>query len=182
MQQLQYFQDLVQAFNWHTPSWDLFILLVWLVASVMYAFAAGRGRILTVMLSIFMAKLLVLEAPFLSSGVADRLNITMLSLQQLATFGILFIVFFIFLGRYVFKTSADTKQFSGLIFSVAFSFLQVGLLINCVLTLLPLEIQENFSTLIQTVFIHTPASFIWLILPVLFLVILGRFVSDRSEV
>lgn len=182
MEYLQTVQDLVQTFNWHTPSWDLFIILAWLVASVMYAFAAGRGRILTIMLSIFMAKLLVLEAPFLSSQVADRLSIGMLSLQQLATFGILFIIFFIFLGRYVFKTPADTRQFSGLIFSVGFAVLQVGLLINTILTLLPIHVQDNFSNLIQLLFINNPASFVWLVLPVIFLILLGRFVSERSEV
>lgn len=182
MDQLQYLQDLVKAFNWHTPSWDLFIVLAWLVASVMYAFAAGRGRILTVLMSIFMAKLLVVEAPFLSTQVADRLNINMLSLQHLATFAILFFIFFIFLGRYVFKTSADTKQFSGLIFSVVFAILQVGLLISTVLTLLPPHVQLGFSKLITTLFINDTASFVWLALPVVFLVVLGRFVSDRTEI
>jgi hypothetical protein len=182
MDQLQQLQVLAQSFNWHTPSWDLFVILAWLVASVMYAFAAGRGRILTVMLSIFMAKLLVIEAPFLSSEVAGRFNIGVLSLQQLATFGILFTIFFVFLGRYVFKTSADTKQFSGLIFSLVFAVLQVGLLINCILTLLPVHVQDNFTSLVKIIFINNPASFVWLVLPVLFLIILGRFVSDRSEV
>jgi len=182
MEYLQQVQDLVQTFNWHTPSWDLFIILGWLVASVMYAFAAGRGRILTVFISIFMAKLLVIEAPFLSSEVADRLSIGSLSLQQLTTFGLLFIMFFVFLGRYVFKTSADTRRFSGLIFSIGFAILQVGLLINCILTLLPPHVQDGFSNLIQLLFIQSPASFVWLLLPVLFLIILGRFVSEPGEV
>lgn len=182
MDQVQYFQKLIETFNWHTPSWDLFIILAWLVASIMYAFAAGRGRILTVMISIFMAKLLVIEAPFLSTEVAQKLNIGILSLQQLTTFGILFVIFFIFLGRYVFKTSADGKQFSGLLFGLIFSVLQVGLLVNCILTLLPLHVQQSFSKLIRFMFISDPASFVWLALPVVFLVVLGRFVSDRSEV
>ncbi len=182
MEQVQYFQDLVQAFNWYTPSWDLFIILGWLVASVMYAFAAGRGRILTVLMSIFMAKLLVVEAPFLSTEVAGRLNVATLSLQQLATFGILFIIFFVFLGRFVFKTSADGKQVSGLLFSLMFAVLQVGLLVSTILTMLPLHVRESFSVLIQTAFISDTAAFVWLLLPVVFLIVLGRFVSDKTEI
>lgn len=181
MEQAQYIQDLVKAFNWYTPSWDLFIILGWLVASVMYAFAAGRGRILTVLLSIFMAKLLVIEAPFLSTEVAGRLSVATLSLQQLATFGILFTIFFVFLGRYIFKTSADTKQVRGLIFSLVFAVLQVGLLVSTILSMLPLHVKESFSVLINTVFINQTATFVWLVLPVVFLVVLGRFVSDNIE-
>lgn len=181
-EQLNQLSRLIHTFNWHTPSWDLFIILAWVVASVMYAFAAGRGRILTVLMSIVMAKLLVIEAPFLSSQVAQKLNVTAVSFQQLITFGILFLVFFVFLGRYVFKTASDGKQISGMIFSLIFAFLQVGLLINTVINLLPLNIIQSFTPLIQTFFIHKPANFVWLALPVAFLILLGRFVSDRTEV
>jgi hypothetical protein len=182
MDQIEIVRKLINQFNWHTPSWDLFIVLAWLVVSVIYAFASGRGRILTVLMSLCMAKLVVIEAPFLSTEVAQRFNIGVASLQQLVTFSGLFLLFFVFLGRYVFKTAADGKQISGMVFSLVFSFLQVGLLINTILTLLPKNIQANFTQLIQFAFIKDPASFVWLVLPIGFLIVLGRLVSDRAEV
>ncbi len=181
MNQIEQFQQLVQTFNWHSPSWDLFIILFWLVASVIYAFAAGRGRILTILMSVYISQLIVLQAPFLSDQVAKKLPNAALSLQQLATFAILFIVLFIFLGRYAFKTSADSRRMSSVGFGIVFAFLQIGLLINIVINYLPTVNRDTLAPLIQTLFVKDPASFVWLILPVVFLIALGRFISERSE-
>ncbi len=183
--QMSYFSNiqlLVHTFNWHSPSWDLFILLFWLVASVLYAFAAGRGRILTILVSTYMAQLLILNAPFLSDAFANsKLKIASGSLQQLAAFGVLFIILFIFLGRYAFKTSVDGRRVSSLGFGLVFAFLQVGLLINIVIGYLPEAIQNSFSPLIQGLFLSPYSAFVWLALPVVFLIILGRFISERAE-
>lgn len=173
---------LVSGFNWRTPSWDLFILLAWVVTSVIYSFAAGRGRVINILLSIYMAKLLVLEMPFLTHTVNRPLNLSLYSLQQLAAFVAVFLVLFLLLGRFVFKTSADSRKFSSMIFGVIFSLLQIGLLINIILNFLPQGLKENFSPLIQILFIKDPASFIWLVIPIVFLVLLGKFVGDTNEI
>lgn len=181
METYNQFQHLVRTFNWHTPSWDLFIILFWLVVSVIYAFSAGRGRILSILVSVYMAKLLVIEAPFLNKLVNEKLNIVTVSLQQLATFGVLFMLLFFFLSKYGFKTAAEGKSAGSLIFGIAFSVLQIGLLINIVLTFMPPHVQISFSPLVKMLFIGTTASFVWLILPVLFLVFLGKLISSRTE-
>lgn len=181
MEYVNTISELVKSFNWHSPSWDLFILLGWGVASVIYAFSAGSGRILTILISTYMARLLVDEMPFLTSAVSDNLSITTGTLQQLVAFVVLFIVLFIFLGRYAFNTSADGRKFTAIGFGIAFAVLQVGLLINIVLSFMPEEIRQNFSELIKFIFLHPNSNFVWLILPVAFLVFLGRFISDRSD-
>lgn len=181
MEQLEHLQTLIQTFNWHTPSWDLFIVLFWIVASVIYAFAAGRGRILTILVSVYISQLIVIEAPFLSAEVAKKLPNASLSLQQLATFGILFVIMFIFLGRFAFHTSADRRSLSSIPLGIVFAFLQVGLLINIVISYLPTMYKENMAPLLQFLFIKDPASFVWLVLPVIYLIVLGRFISERSE-
>ena len=182
MEQYVQFQNLIRSFNWHTPSWDLFIILFWLVASVLYAFSAGQGRILSILVSVYMAKLLVIEAPFLNGVVNQKLHIATASLQQLATFGALFLVLFFFLSKYGFKTSAEGKSAGSLIFGILFSVFQIGLLINIVLSFLPLPVQGNFAPLIKFLFLSHSSSFLWLILPVVFLVGLGKFISHRNEV
>lgn len=181
MGQIQQVQHLVQSFNWHSPSWDLFIILFWLVASVIYAFAAGRGRILTILMSVYMSRLIVLQAPFLSEQVGKKLPTATLAIQQLATFGILFIVLFIFLGRFAFKTSADGRRMSSIPFGIVFAFLQVGLLINIVLNYLPKDFTDSLAPLLRFLFINDAASFVWLVAPVIFLIILGKFISERAE-
>lgn len=174
-------QMYVSTFNWHSPSWDLFILLFWLVASVIYALSAGRGKILTILVSVYMSQLLVIEMPFLSHVVSGKLDVATPTLQQLVAFVVLFVVLFFFLSRYAFKSSADGKQFSAIGFALIFSVLQVGLLINIILNYLPDQVKNSFSPLINIVFLHPNSSFIWLALPVVFLVIVGRFITDRHE-
>jgi hypothetical protein len=173
--------QLFHYFNWHSPSWDLFIFAAWILGSVIYAFTAGRGRIINILMSIYIAKLLVYEAPFLSHAITQNLPSPLLALQQLATFVIVFLVMFMFLGRYAFRTSADGRQLAGILFGLIFSVLQIGLLINTILGFLPITTQENFQPLIQLLFIRNPASFAWLVAPLVFLIVLGKFVADPNE-
>jgi hypothetical protein len=37
------------------------------------------------------------------------------------------------------------------------------------------------APLLQFLFVKDPANFVWLVLPVAFLIFLGRFISERSE-
>lgn len=173
--------SLVQNFNWHTPSWDLFIILIWGVASVFYAFAAGRGRIISLLMSLYIAKLLVLEAPWLTNAINGRLTGSLVGLQELVSFLLIFVVLFIFLGRYAFRTSADGRHFASIAFSVVFSVLQIGLLINTILIYLAAS-GRTFSPLITIIFLSNYSEFIWTILPLAFLIILGRSIADPTEV
>ncbi len=172
---------MVRAFNWHNPSWDLFILAGWAIVSLIYAFTAGRGRIINILMSVYVAKLMTVEAPFLGDAINKKLPENMLSLQQVITFVALFLILFFLLGRFAFRTSVDGRQFSSMIFGVFFSLLQVGLLINIILNYLPPSVQSGFDPLIQTLFLKDAASFVWLVLPIGFLVLFGRFVSSVHE-
>ncbi len=171
----------VHNFNWTAPSWDLFILLGWIGASVFYMFAAGRGRIINILLSVYVAKLIVLQMPFLTDAAAKQLNLSVQSLQQLAAFVAVFLILFLFLGRFALKSSADSRHLASMVFGLIFAFLQIGLLINIILGYLPAGTQQNFSSLIQMIFISPPASFVWLILPIVYLIVLGKFVGDTNE-
>ena len=173
--------QLAHNFNWQTPSWDLFVLGGWVLGSILYAFTAGRGRVINILMSIYIAKLLVDEAPFLSHAITKNLPSSLLALQQLATFVLIFLILFMFLGRYAFRTSADGRQAVAMVFGLAFSFLQIGLLINTILVYLPTAFQQNFQPLVQVLFIQPPAGFVWLVAPLVFLIVLGKFVADPNE-
>ncbi len=173
--------NLINGFNWHTPSWDLFIFLFWAVASVFYAFAAGRGRSISMLFSLYIAKLLVLQAPWLTNAINQKLPSNLASLQQLISFLVIFVVIFILLGRYAFRTSADGRHFGSIAFTLIFSFLQIGLLINTILSYLAVS-GKSFSDLVTFIFLSNASGFIWLIAPLIFLIILGRSVADPSEI
>lgn len=173
--------SLVKSFNWHTPSWDLFILLFWAGAAVFYSFSAGRGRVISLLVSLYITKLLVMEAPWLALALDQKLPGSLAGLQQLVSFLVIFLVLFIFLSRYAFRTSVDGRKITFLPFVFLFSLLQVGLLINTVLTYLSGSGRE-FSPLVSLLFLGHTASFVWLVLPLVFLIIMGRLVADATEV
>lgn len=133
-------------------------------------------------MSVYIAKLMVHEAPFLSHVVTSNLPSSLLALQQLATFVIVFLILFMFLGRYAFRTSADGRQTGALLFGLVFSVLQIGLLINTIISYLPSATQDNFGPLIHFVFIQNPAGFVWLLAPLAFLIVLGKFIADPNEI
>lgn len=178
---LNHANQLVRNFNWHSPSWDLFIMLFWAVASLIYAFSAGRGRIISLLMSLYIAKLLVLQAPWLSSALNQKLPGTLSSIQQLVSFLIIFIILFVLLSRYAFRTSADGRQFGSIIFTLIFAVLQIGLLINTILIYLSPS-PNAFSPLVSFIFISPTANFIWLVAPLVYLIILGRSIADPTEI
>ena len=173
--------SIVQGFNWHTPSWDLFIILFWGVGSLLYAFSAGRGRILSLLMSLYIAKLLVLEAPWITQAVNKNLTGSFVGLQQLVTFLLIFIVLFLLLSRFAFHTSADSRKLSSIPFALIFAVLQIGLLIQTILAYLQ-NTGKTFSPLITTVFLSNGSAFAWLLAPLVFLIVLGNFISSSSEV
>lgn len=176
------FLGLFNSFNWHSPTWDLFIFGAWILSSIFYAFAAGRGRIINILVSVYMAQLLVLKAPFLANAISGQMPETLGALQQMIVFLVIFLLLFLLLGRYVFKTSADHRHMSSMVFGLVFAFLQIGLLISIILNYLPDQTKTSFSQLIRMLFVNNPAPFVWLILPVVYLILLGKFVGDSSEI
>lgn len=152
------------------------------MASMFYAFAAGRGRIINILFSVYMAKLLVLEAPFLSSAITNNLPDSFVGFQQLAAFLVLFFILFILLGRFVFRTSADGRGLGSMLFGLLFAFFQLGLLINIIVGYLPESLTNSFGPLVRLLFMGENISFVWLVLPVVYLVLLGKFVGDHSEI
>lgn len=172
------YSSLLHSVNFHNPSWDAFIFLFWIIVSIFYSFSAGRGRIITILISVYMAELLVIQAPFLSQEVVSKLGLAAY-FGKLVTFLVLFAFFFLVLSKFVFRTSVENRGFSSWFFSLIFALLQVGFLISVILSFLPAEIKSTFAPLVTFVFISNTAQFVWLLLPMVFLVLIGRHISDH---
>jgi hypothetical protein len=178
---MQDYNSLLSSINFHNPSWDAFIFFFWIIVSLIYSFSAGKGRIISILVSVYMAELLVIQAPFLSSTVGNQFGLA-LYLARLITFLVLFAFFFLVLSRFVFQTSLENRRFGSYIFSLLFAFLQVGFLISVILSFLPPEIKESFAPLVRTVFVTDTSVFVWLLLPIVYLILMGRHVSDHHRI
>jgi hypothetical protein len=172
-------QDLLNGINFTNPTWDAFIFFFWIVISLIYSFAAGRGRIIAILVAVYMAELLVIQAPFLSTTVENQFGLT-LYLARLTTFLVLFAFFFLILSRYVFRTAVESsRSLFSWFYSFIFAILQVGFLISVILSFLPDATKQSFAPLVKMIFISQTAAFIWLLLPIAFLVIIGHKISEH---
>jgi hypothetical protein len=174
------YTSLLHSVNFSSPSWDAFIFFFWIIVSLIYSFSAGRGRIISILVSVYMAELLVIQAPFLSIAVQDKFGLAVY-LAKLITFLVLFAFFFLALSKFVFRTSIESRGFTSWIFSLVFGVLQVGFLISVILSFLPPEIKNTFAPLVKIIFVSANAQFVWLLLPIVFLILMGRFISDHRK-
>lgn len=163
--------NLVSTVNWQKPTWDLFIVLFFLVSAFVYGIFLGRDRIFAIMVSIFMALAVVATLPKVPSTQG------LFAVQAVTFLGIFFVLALLLSRSTMFKSSDEKGSIlQGLIFSV----LHVGLLISATLSFLPANATKDFSQLTQTLFLRQPALFLWIIATILAMVVFGRKKKEKK--
>lgn len=159
----EYLYSVVSSFNWTQPSWDLFILLFFLVGVFLYGFSLGRDRVVA-----------ILTALYFSLAVLYTLPVNMELLKPLGSFFswqvtiflVLFlIIYFLLLRSGLFARFANQQGRWWQVLSL--SILHIGLFLSIILTLIPPTIQNNFSELVKEIFISPPGRIFWISLPIL---------------
>lgn len=155
----------------NTPSWDLFIILFFVVAVVLYGFALGRTRILTLLFSIYVAYTIIAEAPFLKDPETFSLALDQFFVMQVSGFVGLFILLFFIISRSALSILSDDDD-GAWWHIIVYSILHVGLLLSLTLSFLPPSIIENLAPVTRTVFVHEWSRFAWVFAPVLAAIVL----------
>ncbi len=163
--------NLMSTVNWQKPTWDMFIILFFLISAFVYGISLGRERIFAIMVSIYMALAVVATLPKVPS------TQSLFSVQSATFLGIFFVVVILLSRSALFQTSDEKgSMVQGLLFSI----LHVGLLISATLSFLPKEATKEFSELTQTLFLRSPALFLWIIAPILATCIFGRKKREKK--
>lgn len=160
--------------DWSRPTWDLVILLFFIITVVVYSFTLGRDRIVAILISTYLSLAVASNLPF-----ADEINQAIsnsgLFAFQVSAFLAAFILLFIFLSR-----SSLLQSITNLGGSwwqvILFSLLQVGLLMSVILSFLPEAALTSLSDFTKLIFLSELGRFCWIILPILALV----FVRGRE--
>jgi len=166
----------VSNINWAQPSWDLFIILFFIVIVFFYGMMLGRDRIVIILVSIYMALAVVSNAPFIGQLRLDTDgNFTIF---RVAAFIGIFVLLFFLLSR-----SAVMQSFSAIGTGswwqvLMFSVFHIGLLVSITLTLLPPDATMSLAPITRQVFASDAGRFLWIVAPILGVVLLK---GERAE-
>ena len=164
--------DFLTSISWSNPSWDLFIVLLFIVSAFLYGLSLGRDRILVILTSIYMALAIVNTAPYLE-GFSLRVSINGNETLNITVFLGIFVALFFLMGRTAivntFAGDNNGKWWHALIFS----FFHTGLILSIVLQYLNEDTLQYISEAMRNYFISEPAKFFWLVGPIISMVVLG---------
>jgi len=164
--------NFLSTINWNTPSWDLFIVLFFIVGAFLYGLSLGRDRILAILTSIYMALAIVNTAPYMDSF-SLHIAVNDKSAVNITVFLGVFIVLFFLLSRSAIVGTFASDNIGKWWHSIVFSFFHIGLMLSIVLQYLPPEILNNISVPMRSYFISDPAKFFWLVAPIVVMVLVG---------
>ncbi|MEK9151757.1 MAG: hypothetical protein AAB692_00120 [Patescibacteria group bacterium] len=162
---------MLASVNWISPTWDLFIVLFFIVTVFLYGMSLGRDRIIVILVAIYMALAVVSNAPFLGRLQAD-ININQYFAFKVTTFlGVFILLFFLMSRSALLKTFANLA--SGSWWQVMlFSAFHVGLLVSITLSFLPPDAVNHLAPLTRQVFASETGKFVWIVMPIVGMVML----------
>lgn len=160
-----------QTLNWSAPTWDLFILLFFIVGSLLYGLSLGRDRVIVILVSVYMGLAVVSNTPILNS-LNLTLNVNDNSVLKITFFLGIFVVLFFLLSRSALLRTIGGSGAPGSWWqTILFSILQVGLLISITLNFLPREVTQGLSEGTRNIFMSDNGRSAWMILPIVLMAI-----------
>ena len=174
------FNNLVAGFDFSQPTWDLFIILFFLVSALVYGLILGRDRIVLMLISVYMGLAVLRSTPFIDQLIPERYGPNNIFMFKISLFIGVFVILFFFLSRSsVLRTLAKNDAPGGWIQVIIFSMLQVGLLISITLSFISPEYHNQLSNFTREWFLGPQAEFFWIIAPIIAMALLGRG-SDKD--
>jgi hypothetical protein len=165
-------REFFSNFNPASPTWDLFLILFFVIATFLYGITVGRARIVVQIVSSYMTMALLASAPFLAKLEARTpLDHTVF---YLIAFLVVFILLVLLLSRSAFHQHLSEGR--GAWWDVLLlSVVQIGFLSSIVLSSMSGWALGHLSPVTRIVFAANPAPFIWTVLPIgALIVIRGR--------
>jgi peptidoglycan/LPS O-acetylase OafA/YrhL len=171
-------RELFGNFNPSNPTWDLFIILFFVVASFLYGLTVGRSRVVVQIVSSYMTMALLASAPFL--GRIQNQTPLSHTLFYLITFLVIFVVLFGLLSKSAFHQHLSEGK-GGWLDVLILSVVQIGLLTSITLGSMSAGVLDHLSFATRRIFTGQPAAFIWVLLPILALIFIrGKKRGDRG--
>lgn len=167
--------------DWSKPSWDLFIILFFIVAGFLYGLSLGRDRVIVILISVYMALAVVNSAPFIGNFRAD-IGVDQFFGFRISTFVVVFILLFFLMSRSALLSTIASSDSRGSWWQVLlFSFLHVGLLISITLSFLPPVAATHLAPLTQKIFVQDIGRFAWIVAPILAMIMIKGGAAEKKK-
>lgn len=165
-----------------TPSWDLFIILFFVIAIFLYGISLGRDRNIIILIGIYMSLAVVNSAPF--KTLEDRLGtlaVGKFMVLKTVLFLGTFIVLFFLLSRSSLLKSIGFQMSGPWWHAFLFSVLHVGLLVSVALSFMPEGALDRLAPITKLVFTSDMGRFAWVIAPIIAIIILPENLIRRGR-
>lgn len=178
--------NFLQNIDWTRPTWDLFIILFFVVAAFLYGLSLGRDRIIVILISIYVSLAIVEHTPFLNSEAFHKtINgiVNQFFVFQISAFIFLFIALFLIITRSALLKTIATSDSPGPWWQVLlYSILHVGLLVSIVLSYVPPEtVDKVLAPLTRQVFTTQLAQSVWILAPIVAMFIFKGAASEKKK-
>lgn len=171
------FLSFLTSLNWSAPTWDIFILLFFIVGALLYGLSLGRDRIIVILVSMYMALAIVSNTPILNQlNVSLQLNNN--SVLKVTFFLGLFIVLFFLVARSALLKTIGGGSQSSWWQTILFSVLQVGLLISITLNFLPPDVTNGLAGFTKQLFLSDQGRSAWMLLPIIAMILAPKPKSE----
>ncbi len=162
----------------NASGWDIFIVVVFLIAVLIYGLFLGRNRMIILLISSYFSLLIIQNIPWWKLSSVGWLGIEQNPSSSFKTILFLSIIllFYFLIPRSVLTSTFRLKKrglaswWQLLVLAVA----QVGLLAMVILSFMPQDAISNLGSVIRKLLIGPEAQFVWIALPILVLVLMRK--------
>ncbi|MFH1611672.1 MAG: hypothetical protein ABH887_00115 [bacterium] len=167
--------------NFHigvATGWDIFIILIFLIAVFVYGFFLGRNRMIILLLSSYFSWAITETLPWLRISSLSWLGFSggpSASFKMLIFLGLI-LVFYFLIPRSILSSTLRIRKRGEASWLQLFllSVVQIGLIAAVLISFMPNEVVADFAPVIKKIFIGSEAQFVWMTLPILVVVLMRR--------
>ncbi len=164
--------ELLTSVSWFTPTWDLFVILFMIVAGFLLGLSLGRNKLLILLISIYSGIAVINFFPF--GDIFELPKTDENFVYPIAVFIVTIILFFFLLSNSALNRTFKRTGDKSVILIFIFSLFCIGLILSIVLSFFPKDLIATFNPITQTLFMARLSKFLWALVPILGMAVIGR--------
>ncbi len=158
--------------------WDIFIILIFLIAVLIYGLFLGRNRMIVLLVSTYFSLAITQVLPWQKMASVGWLGMEdgpSPSLKIIIFLGLILLFYFL-IPRSILSSTLRLRKRGDASWAILFllSIVQIGLLAMIIFSFLPIQATANLGSLVKKMFLGPSAEFVWITLPIISVALIKR--------